>query len=256
MSATPILDRERVLPVPVSPRSELRVVYVVWSIVLTAFAISVLIGRPSWLRRWLLIDLRRLIDQQGLVRAPLLAIGTVIVVSFIMVAVHEVGHVAGGLAAGFRFRSIRVGPLQLDSPFRLSFGRGGGNPFAGVTMMIPVTTDRLVPRGKLLVLGGPGANILSGCCVLLLPAPMSLPSLLFVVQSIGNGLSDLLPYRCAHGVSDGAFLWALFRHPARAERWLAGMRLNRDVRDGISARSPLSARARDRSASPGRSGSV
>ena len=61
----------------------------------------------------------------------------------------------------------------------------------------------------------------------------NLPLLLFVVQSIGNGLSDLLPYRSALGVSDGSFLWALFRHPARAERWLALMRLNMDVRDGV-----------------------
>jgi hypothetical protein len=57
--------------------------------------------------------------------------------------------------------------------------------------------------------------------------------LLFVVQSVGNGLSDLLPHRSALGVSDGMFLWALFRHPARAARWLAACRLNMDVWDGV-----------------------
>jgi len=141
--------------------------------------------------------------------------------------------VAGGLAAGFRFKSVRVGPLQLHAPLRLSFAPPPGNPFAGDAAMIPVTTAGLVPGGKLLVFGGPAANILSGFGVLLLPMPLSFGSLLFAVVSIGNGLSDLLPFRNVLGVSDGMFLWALFRHRPRAERWLAEMRLRQDVIDGV-----------------------
>jgi hypothetical protein len=232
MIATPILDRRVPLPSTVPPRSEMQVVYVVWGSILAALAIGLLIGRPAVLRRWLVEDVPRLIGGHGDLRSILFAAASVLVVSFVMVTVHELGHVLGGAAAGFRFRSIRIGPLQLESsPFKLSVGRFPGNPFAGVAVTVPVVTDRLVSRGKMMLAGGPAANILTGCLGLLLPT--SFPALLFVVQSIGNGLSDLLPYRSILGVSDGAFLWALYRHPARAERWLASMRLGMDIRDGI-----------------------
>jgi hypothetical protein len=155
----------------------------------------------------------------------------VIVVSLVMVAVHEGGHVIGGVAAGFRFKSIRVGPFHFDRASGLSFHPALSHVFSGVAVVIPVTTHKLVPRGIALLAGGPAANILSGCAMLL--APVSIPSALFIVQSIGNGLSDLLPYRNSLGVSDGAFLWALLRRPAVAERWLALMKQNADTMDGI-----------------------
>jgi hypothetical protein len=233
MTATPILDRERPLPQSSPHGSEMGVVYIVWLLILTAVVVSVAVGRPSWLRRWLLVDVARLMERNGVVSEALSAAAIALVVSFLMVVVHEVGHVAGGLAAGFRFRSIRAGPLQLDAPIRLSFGPRPGNPFAGDAAMIPVTTEGLVPGGKLLVFGGAAANILSGLGVLLLPMSLSFGSLLFAVLSIGNGLSDLLPFRNVLGVSDGMFLWALFRHRPRAERWLGEMRLRQDVIDGV-----------------------
>jgi len=230
MSATPILDRDRALPAP-APRSGMQVLYVVWLLILTALVISIATGRPSWLRRWFVVDVRQLVERHGVLWSALFAVAIGAGVSFVMVAVHELGHVAGGLAAGFRFRSIRVGPLQLDMPFRLSVTRR--YPFAGDATMVPPTTEGLVPGATLLVLGGPAANILSGLGVLLLPIPLSLVSLVFAVGSIANGLSDLLPFRNVLGVSDGMFLWALFRHPARAERWMAEIRLRNDITDGV-----------------------
>jgi hypothetical protein len=230
VNETPILDRLQPLPAAVSPRPGMTVVIVVWVGTLLILCAGVLLGRPPVLREWLFHSVPEWIERRGIINAIGVLLGSVIVVSFVMVAVHEGGHVIGGVTAGFRFKSIRVGPFHFDRASGLSFSPALSHVFSGVAVVTPVAVDKLVPRGIALVAGGPAVNILSGCVALL--APVSIPSALFVVQSIGNGLSDLLPYRNSLGVSDGAFLWALLRYPAVAERWLALMKLNADTMDG------------------------
>jgi hypothetical protein len=231
---TPFLDRTVPLPRPIKPRPGMTVVVVVWSCVLAALALSLATGRPPALRHWLLTEAPRFIDPQRPGASILFLAGWTVVVSWLMVGVHEGGHVLAGLASGHRFRSIRVGPVLFTRGKGLSLHHWRLNQLAsGVAVMDPVTTRRLVPRATVLLWGGPAANILSGGLVLLLPFAMSFPALLFIVQSIGNGLSDLLPYRNSLGVSDGKFLWTLWRRPALAERWLALMKLGMEREDGV-----------------------
>ncbi|RPJ57133.1 MAG: hypothetical protein EHM23_21530 [Acidobacteria bacterium] len=233
MSQTPILDRLAPLPAQARSRRGMTVVIVVWSFVLATLAAAVALGHPPMLREWLLVTMPKWVESQGAGTAiGLLAIST-FVSSLGVVVVHEGGHILAGITAGFRFKSIRLGPLKFDRVGGLSFLRDLVNPFAGVATVVPTTTERLVPRGIAMLAGGPGANILSGCLVLLLPFSHGFLSWLFIVQSIGNGLSDLLPYRSKLGVSDGTFLWALVRDRSRAERWLALMRLSSDSMEGV-----------------------
>jgi len=239
MSPTPILDRLAPLPPAVRPRSGMTIVFVVWSAVLLALAIAVSQGQPPILRRWLFDVVPNWIRLHGTGRAILLMAGTTIVVSLAMVAVHEGGHLLGGLIMGYRFKAIRVGPIQFDRASGLSLQGGLANAFSGVATVVPKTSKGLIPSGIVLLSGGPCANLFSGILVLLLPISHGLASALFIVQSIANGLSDLLPYRNSLGVSDGAFLWALFRHPAHAERWLSIMRLRSDTADGVLPESLL-----------------
>ncbi len=233
LSQTPILDRIIRMPPRVPPRSDLIVMVVVWLCILGAFAASLLFGRPPLLRQWVLREVVPWIRWHGMGAAIALLVVSVIGSTLAMVAVHETGHVLGGLAVGFRFKSIRAGPIQLDRPFRLSFHGEPGLAFNGVSTVIPVSAERLIPRAMVMLWAGPAANVLSGFLVLALPFPKSFLPVLFIVMSIANGLSDLLPYRSKLGASDGMFLWALFRHPARAERWLAIMTLNEESRDGV-----------------------
>ena len=142
---------------------------------------------------------------------------SVIGLLFATIAVHELGHMLGALAVGFRIKSIRVGRLLIEPPFRLSIHRGAGDALNGLVMVVPVTTDHLVRRAFVMVWAGPVANILSGCVVLVLPISKGLPSILFVVMSIATGLSELLPFDSKLGMSDGKRLWMLFRHPKRGE---------------------------------------
>lgn len=232
-SPTPILDRMAPLPPPVHPRSGMTVVFVVWSVVLLALAIAASRGQPPILRQWLFRVVPNWIRLHGTGRAILLMAGTTILVSLAMVAMHEGGHLLGGLIMGYRFKSIRVGAFQFDRSSGLSLQGGLASAFSGVATVVPATSKGLVRSGIVFLSGGPCANIVSGILVLLLPYPHGFASALFIVQSIANGLSDLLPYRNSLGVSDGAFLWALFRHPPKAERWLSIMRLRADTADGV-----------------------
>ena len=209
------------------------VVVVVWTVVLLLLTAALIFDYPPSLRQWLFTTVRDWVDIEPPWTGIVSLASSTVAVALVMVTIHEGGHVLCGIAAGFRFKSIRVGPLLFDRSGGVAWRPGPGNPFAGVAVVVPDTVDRLVPRGRLLLAGGPAANLLTaGLALLLTPAP-GFVSLLFIVQSIGNGLSDLLPYRSVLGVSDGTFLWALWRHPARAERWLALMKLNADSMDGV-----------------------
>jgi hypothetical protein len=209
------------------------VVVVVWTIVLLLLTAAVMFDYPPTLRHWLFTTVRDWVDIERPWAGIAALVSSTVAVGLVMVTIHEGGHVLCGVAAGFRFKSIRVGPLLFDRSSGLTWRNGPGNPFAGVAVVVPDSTDRLVPRGMLMLAGGPAANLLTGGLALLLTPAPGFVALVFIVQSIGNGLSDLLPYRSVLGVSDGAFLWALWRHPARAERWLALMKLNADSMDGV-----------------------
>src|SRR5215470_12838780 len=102
ISRTPILDRLAPLPPQAPPRSGMIVVIVVWLCVLMMLAASVLLGRPPMLRQWLLNDMPKWIKIHGMGTAIAFAAVSTVVVSFAMVAVHEVGHLLGGIAVGFQ----------------------------------------------------------------------------------------------------------------------------------------------------------
>lgn len=233
MSPTPILDRQTPLPPRVPPGSGMTIVVVAWLSVVLALAASVVLGRPPVVRQWILIDLPRRFSGHWTGSRLIAEVILILGVLFVMVAVHETGHVLGGLCAGFRFKSIRVGPVKFDRPFRLSFYRGPGAAFNGVSQVVPMTTDRLWLRSMAMVVAGPAANILSGLVVLLLPFPKGIAAGCFIVASIGNGLSDLLPFENKLGVSDGRRILRLLRNRAAGERPFAIMRLHADLLEGV-----------------------
>jgi hypothetical protein len=208
-------------------------VLVVWCGVAVVAAVSWLLKDPPILHQWLLTDLPRwFLDQWaglGVVGFGLSALAAF----YLMLAVHELGHVAAGLFVGFRCRSLRVGPLLITHPFRASLYRGPGAVVNGVAELIPVATDKLVWRGVAMVLGGPVANVLSALVVLLLPFPITVFSGMFIACSVANGVNDLLPFESRLGVSDGRRIWMLLRQRARGERWLALVRLGGELNDGV-----------------------
>ncbi len=208
-----------------SAGSGLDVVLAVWFGAVLLVAACWYFNRPPILRQWFLTDFRPwLLDQWA--ELGIVGFGFSAVAAFyLMLAVHELGHVAAGLCVGFRLRSLRIGPLLFSRPFRVSLYRGPGAVVNGVAELIPVATDKLAWRGVSMVLGGPGANFLSAIVVLLLPLPITAFSGFFIACSIANGVSDLFPFESRLGVSDGRRIWMLLRQPERGERWLALLHL-------------------------------
>jgi hypothetical protein len=98
---------------------------------------------------------------------------------------------------------------------------------------MPVATKNLAWRGVIMVLGGPVANFLSAAIVLLLPLPINVFSLLFIVCSLVNGVNDLFPLESRLGVSDGRRIGMLLRQREHGERWLALLHLGGKLRDGV-----------------------
>jgi hypothetical protein len=185
------------------------------------------------LRQWLVDEFRPwLFDQLSRI-GVVGGLGSAVAAFYAMVAVHEFGHLFAGLCVGFRCRSVRVGPLLIHFPLRLSFYRGPGAIVNGVAEMIPIETDKLAWRGVTMVLGGPAANFLSALTVYLLPLPISIFSGCFIAVSIVNGLSDLLPFESRLGISDGKRIWMLLRQRASGERWLSLLRLASELNDGV-----------------------
>jgi len=141
--------------------------------------------------------------------------------------------VLAGLAAGFRFHSMAVGPLQIDRSLRLSRFRGPGAWTRGWVRMVPRARDERTLRALVLVAGGPLANLLSGAVVLLLPFPIGPLSGLFLLASIAAGAIELLPLRFRTFAFDGWRIVRLLESRAWGDRWLAVMQLEGALLEGV-----------------------
>ena len=149
------------------------------------------------------------------------------------ITIHEIGHVLAGLGLGFQFRSMRVGRLQLNRPFRLSWSRSVGRGAAGMASLFPVGTSRLGPRALGMLAGGPAANLVTAGGIAWLPfdkGPFS-GSLLF--WSAVMGTMNLASFRRGTFSSDGRRILALLRDPPQAQRWLAVIALNAELSNGV-----------------------
>jgi hypothetical protein len=233
-SSTPILDRQTPLPLA-APRSGARLLIGLGIGLVIGIAVTVAFWRPVSLpsvRQQLQATFPELFPAQW-TAARIASLGFLaLVVAFAAVAVHEIGHVCGGLCAGFRFKSLRVGPIVVHRGVRISLDQGSRAWLGGAAQMIPVASDRLAARALALVCAGPAASLLSGCAVLLLPSK-GLAAWLFALGSVAGGLGDLVPFRTRTAVSDGARIWMLLRNRGQGERWLALMRLGADLADGV-----------------------
>lgn len=235
-SSTPILDRLAPLPRPAAPSP-----WVALGVGLglgVAVAVILKLGNPpvDSLRQWLFAHIAELFPRP-LTGAKVLGMGlSAVVIAYAVVAVHELGHVIGGRLAGFRFKAIVVGPLQIDRGLRVSRYRGPGAWSRGWAGVLPAKKDNLRLRTLAMVFAGPAASFLSGLAVLLLPAVPAntgFASTVFLLASFAGGMADLIPYRTRTMASDGWRIWALLRKSAWGERWLALLRLGTDLRAGV-----------------------
>jgi hypothetical protein len=184
------------------------------SVVVGGTALCLTLGQPPILPRWVSEESTQWL-RDGLERPfsqfVLMLIGAAVAV----LVIHACGQVFVGRCAGFRVRSSRFWDLFCLDDY------------------VPVSMDRLAARSKWMVLGGPAADVLAGCAVLVLPSLRGFPFAFIGWIWVFVGLCHLIPFRSRLGLSPGARMWMLLRNGPRAERWLALMQLVKEFDEGV-----------------------
>jgi hypothetical protein len=146
------------------------------------------------------------------------------VLALMVIAVHEAGHLAGGISHGMRFLLFIAGPFgwvrtAQGIRFRWFFSLGS---LGGVAAALPSPDRALLPQLQRLVLGGPLASLaLAGLAVaafILLSGRPAAYSLAVAVLSGAIFLVTAAPFRAGGFMSDGMQFLQLQRDPGMVER--------------------------------------
>lgn len=170
---------------------------------------------------------RELRGQYGRGGAVALMLGMLALTFWLAVALHELGHVAGGVLARFHFLLYTAGPLRIErdgfeAPLRLGLNREI-NVLGGMAVLVPTEYHALRQRLAVLIAGGPLANLLVAGLAwlgfgLAGPALLKLALGTLAVLSGFLFLVASVPSRAGGLVSDGARLLRLLRHDAESRR--------------------------------------
>jgi len=141
----------------------------------------------------------------------------------LVILVHELGHVAGGLAGGMRFLMLTVGPFRVHrsgDTMRVSFNNSI-NLWGGVAVMLPLATDRIRRRFALMIGGGPLASLLlaglGAALFALSTGRLSLLGMVLGIASAGIFIVTIIPLTAGGFTSAGGQLLALRRSVPGAE---------------------------------------
>ncbi len=139
---------------------------------------------------------------------------------FLAMALHEVGHVIGGLLAGFRFISLVAGPVRVIATAQgLRIGLNRNLDLAGgMAATLPRDVRNLQLRLMAAVGGGPLSSLLlglaaGGLALRLLPEAPDLGALAGMagLAALAIFLATISPHETGGAQSDGAQLLALVR---------------------------------------------
>lgn len=164
-----------------------------------------------------------------------LVFASLILVCFLVLALHEFGHLLAGLRVGFKLYCYVVGPLRIErggeGRLTVSLNRDL-SAFGGMCGMVPEDERDLLNRFATVILGGPVVSFVSGMLALgflsLLPHEAGLLRfclLLFGGMSLMIALITLIPMPNGVYLTDGARWMRLRRGGALAVRDAALLRL-------------------------------
>ena len=231
--STPILDR--LVPMPESRGMSLLRVGV--ELALSVLLVIPFFWRPPFMTTfllWVARNIKALMSNPNWAGVLVILTGFAIALMCLLaIAIHECGHLAAGLALGFRCRGFRFGRVNIDPGFRVSRHQDSGEATLGGVVMIPERWDNIGFRAALMTLAGPVANLLSGYTVFLLWSDHSLVSGSFVAASFLFGVTNLLPFGMPSVLSDGTRVWRILFNQEWAERHLAILKLVDDVDRGV-----------------------
>jgi hypothetical protein len=138
------------------------------------------------------------------------------VIALLVIAVHEAGHLAGGMSRGMRFLLYVVGPFGWFGSaqgvhFRWCFNLG---TLGGVAATMPDPRQPLAPQMMPVVLGGPLASLLLAAAGLALASVLDARPAAYALLTGGFSAAifvmTALPFRAGGFMSDG-MQWLVYR---------------------------------------------
>jgi len=167
--------------------------------------------------------------EMPLVRASLKALSAwdllmLPVLIVVVLAIHEAGHLAGGMSRGMRFLLFIAGPFGLVRTqegirFRWFFNLG---TLGGIAAALPKSGQPLKPQLARLIVGGPLASLLLAFAALglfwLFEGRAGAYALVTSLLSTAIFLVTAAPFRAGGFMSDGMQLLQLHRDPTMVER--------------------------------------
>ena len=180
-------------------------------------------------------------------RSPLLLFFSYFLTLFVVIAIHELGHVAGGLAVGFHFQRVRIGPLTLaksSQGVRFSFQRI--SEFDGIALMRTQKLQKLRQKFAIYIAAGPCANLFSALCLwpllasqLFCTLPHAIRQWLQVLAALSIFVAsvNLIPYRRRNGMfTDGYRLLSFVTSKVKTRRLLSILALKMQTHSGVRLR--------------------
>jgi hypothetical protein len=164
---------------------------------------------------------------------------------FVAVVLHELGHVIGGLLAGFRFICLAAGPLRVIATaqgIRLGWNRNL-DLAGGMATTLPTDGRNLRLRLVAAVGGGPLSSLLfglagGGLALWLLPeAPdMGAVAAMAGLAGLAIFLATISPQQSGGAQSDGGQLLALLRGGSQMELHKLGLEIQASSMQGARPR--------------------
>jgi hypothetical protein len=165
---------------------------------------------------------------------------------FFTIVVHELGHLFGALANGFRFRVLTMGPWSIiltEVGVRHRFSRSVLAMLGGQQISAPPVNGATDRQYIAYLLGGGVANIVTGVAALALIHGVQMPQVLvffllfFALCSLLLGPVNLFPFTTTAGIStDGYHIRSLRRGGAAADVFRATFQLIADMYGGVRPR--------------------
>lgn len=178
-------------------------------------------------------------------RLTLLHLLWLIPIIYLVITVHELGHLAAAAWVKFRFFLLTIGPLRVTrvrDGLAVSFNR---NPFifGGLAAALPTEFHHLRRRMAIMIAGGPLASLLFGLLLWRLTpwlgrvTPLNTALLgLTAFCSLAIGAVALIPMRSSGFMSDGGQLWTLWRKPEQVEMRQVVLMMHAASQSGVRPR--------------------
>ena len=159
--------------------------------------------------------------------------GLTLVLLFITLLIHELGHVLFGIWSGYRFNFLTVGPLTIENTDHLHIKvNDNWLLVGGVASCSPLSGDlkSIAKQHKRFVAGGPIFSIITASISLILGTSMGIHFFTyFGIFNLVIFFATILPYQGAIK-SDGRVLLELSKQGKQTEEFLISLLFRRRVK--------------------------